>query len=70
MSGRVKLLAGEKAMTFHEWFAKQTKPFTAAEIWKVADTLAREECATLCDQLKHSEAWECAEEIRKTINGP
>jgi hypothetical protein len=67
-------------MTFEAWMNRfwppDQWPMTNADIqrWRMAfesiDLEAREECAGLCDQLKHSEAWECAEEIRKTINGP
>jgi hypothetical protein len=60
-------------MTFDEWFMSEQGNFYegqwsfAKAAWNAADRKAREECATICDQLKHSEAWECAEEIRKTI---
>lgn len=32
-----------------------------------ADRNARIKCAEICDRLKYSEAWECAEEIRATM---
>jgi hypothetical protein len=67
-------------MTFHEWFRKQTKPFTAAEIWKASDSETREECARICEQYAHyhakecesakAESWlilQCAAKIRETI---
>jgi hypothetical protein len=63
-------------MTFHEWFKKQARPFTAAEIWRAADRHAREECAAICDRIacrvagnieKATGAMDCEKAIRESM---
>jgi hypothetical protein len=39
----------------------------AWKAWNAAYRTALEESAKVCDRLKNSEAWECAEEIRALI---
>jgi len=61
---------------FEEWVDK-TGPYWNQEIrimyeaWveatRRANKRTRHECADLCNNLRYSEAWKCAEEIRATI---